>query len=73
MERKSPSNDEKNGEEVPSEKEAEEECFNDVSDNNDIFHVEAFQTELPRTREDADLARVQRLRAVLSFAASATG
>ena len=63
VECKSPSKDENIGEEAPSDKEAEEECFSDVSDNSDIFHVEAVQTELPRTREDEDLARVQRLRA----------
>ena len=61
VESKSPSKDENIGEEAPSEKEAEEECFSDVSDNSDIFHVEAVQTEFPRTREDADLARAQRL------------
>ena len=43
--------------------EEDEECFSDISNNSDIFHVEAIVTESPRTREDEDLGRIDRLRA----------
>ncbi len=37
----------------------DEDAFSDISDNSDIFHVEAVSSEVPRTREDEELAIVE--------------
>ena len=41
---------------LPEEEDLEN--FSDISDNSDLFHVEAKATEVPRTDEDLDMAIV---------------